>query len=238
MFDIRESQFYYAAGSMGYGDGWLWHRLLGLKFPKFPITTKTITLRKRMGTPFLFMPLGYSFWNRMSLPNMGIENWIKAHRWGSLSDIVVSIAGADDDIEYMAMMLDKLNLYGLELNYSCPNVHDFQNKRIPASRHRIFIKLNYRQNPLDYDLANVSKISVNSVPYAFGGLSGKMAQGCNWDFIKKYAKDFPISGCSWRTEEDLRILSEMGCKSFDIGTVIFSNLQLVLKLGDYAERGD
>jgi len=213
--------FYYAAGSMGDdGQGQFWHKYLDYEFPDFVRITKTITRYERKGTPYLVLPLYRSFWNRMALPNKGIDRWLAENAHRDLSRVIVSIHGSDSEIEEMVSALDRLNIYGIELNFSCPNVANPNNSYIPASKHPLSLKLNCYQDPCKYDMSRIFKVSVNSVPTLGGGVSGLLAQKKNWAFIRDHAKRFPVSGCSWQSAEDLSYLSAMGCTSFDIGTVM------------------
>lgn len=44
-----ELNFMYAGGAMGWGNGHPWHKLLGLKFPYFPIITRSEPETKKIG---------------------------------------------------------------------------------------------------------------------------------------------------------------------------------------------
>lgn len=217
---------------MSFGSGYFWHSLF--KFPDFPKITKTLTLEPRTGRPWAIMHLGKSIWNYMGLPNKGFTNWLNYYY---RSDVIVSIAGVDDEIKYMCSKLDEVNIKGVELNFSCPNVKDHNNKLIPKTKHKLFLKLNYKQNPFDYDLNRIEKISVNSVPIFKGAISGRGAQKNNWVFVENCLKNkLPVSGCSWVSLKDLNYLVNLGCKYIDIGTVLLINPWLVQRLGKHDTR--
>ncbi|KKK98669.1 hypothetical protein LCGC14_2640420, partial [marine sediment metagenome] len=101
-------KYLYAAGAMGFGKGYIWHRLF--KFPKFDIITKTITLNPKIGNPFAIIHLGHSVYNRIGLHNIGIREWIKEYYDPNL---ILSIAGTDDEIEKIIEILHDRPLKGL-----------------------------------------------------------------------------------------------------------------------------
>ncbi len=217
-------KFFYTAGSMGFGKGYLWHKFF--KFPKFPIVTKTITLNPKRGNPFAILHLGNSIWNKIALHNIGIQQWLNNFYDPNL---ILSVAGTDEEILRMIELLGEKPLKGLELNFSCPNVKGFENKSIPDTKYELNLKLNYKQNPYDYDLTKIKRICLNSIPYIGGGMSGRLARKLNWDFIIKF-KDLPVVGASFVSFKDLQRLSELGCREIAIGTVLLINPFLVTKL--------
>jgi len=219
------SKYFYAAATMGFGKGYIWHKFF--RFPKFDVITKTITLKRKIGNPFAIIHLGNSIYNRIKLHNIGIEGWLKEYYDPNLT---LSIAGTDDEIERMIEILHGRPLKGIELNFSCPNVRGFRNKRIPKTKYKLFLKLNYKQDPYNYDLDKIERIDLNSVPRFHGGISGKLARKHNWGFIKKH-RDLSISGCSFSSMNDIRKLEEyLGCKEISIGSVILINPFLVENL--------
>lgn len=222
--------FYYAAGAMGWGNGRWWHRYLRL--PDFPIITKTITHKPKTGRSWAIIHLGHSIWNWQGLPNIGFNDWMQYKEPLLHHSVILSIAGTDDEISLMVDYVNNhntRNIQGIELNFSCPNVRNHKNKNIPISNFPLYLKLNCTQSPHEYDTSRIRKISVNSVPCILGALSGKLAQKKNWEFIRKNI-DFPISGASWRTKDDLHRLLDMGCKNIDIGTVLLTNPKLLQRL--------
>jgi len=218
-------KYFYAAASMGFGKGYIWHKFF--KFPKFEIITKTITLRHKIGNPFAIMHLGNSMYNRIGLHNPGVKKWIEEYYDPNL---VLSIAGTDDEIEEIIEILDNRPLKGIELNFSCPNVKSFENKKIPETSYKLFLKLNYKQDPYDYDLNKIERVDLNSVPQFYGGVSGKLAKKYNWGFIKRH-KDIPVSGCSFFSMDDIKKLEEcFGCKEISIGSAMLINPFLIKNL--------
>ena len=218
-------KYLYAAGAMGFGKGYVWHRLF--KFPKFDSITKTITLKSKIGNPFAIIYLGHSVYNRIGLHNIGIRKWIKDYYDPNL---ILSIAGTDDEIEKIIEILDDRPLKGLELNFSCPNVKNFENKKIPKTKYKLFLKLSYKQDPYKYELDQIKRISLNSVPRFCGGISGRLAKKYNWGFIKRY-KDLPISGCSFSSMDDIKALEEyFGCKEIVIGSSMLTKPFLIENL--------
>ena len=227
-------KFFYQSGAMGYGEGYAWHSMFG-SFPDFPIVTKTFTLKKKKGTPWkiLWLPgIGESTWNKVALHNPGLENVVKDYD-SCFKDIIVSIHGTDGEIQVMCDTLDPCDIKGIELNYSCPNVANKMNKRIPETDHPLYLKLNYTQNPTHYDLDRIERINLNSIPTRYGGISGKYAQQYNWKYIEKWREkiETPISGCSWVCEDDIRYLHNvLKCEYIGIGSQMLTIPSLIQDL--------
>ncbi len=223
-------KFFYSASVMGYGFGYKWHKKYN--FPNYPRVTRTLTWNKRTGLPFAIVKYGDSVWNRVSLHNIGIFNWLRDYIPGP--NIIVSIVGYDAQIENMLYLFEdmKLNVGGVELNFSCPNVKDFNNVTVPKTKFPLYLKLNHTQNPYNYDLTNVAGIRLNSVPALIGGLSGKVAQKKNWEWIEKYISGgLNIAGCSFTSIDDIMTLLKMGCKEIGIGSIIMTNPRLIEQIG-------
>jgi len=234
---MKEStiDFFYSAGSMGYGRTKdskycrFFHRFYS--FPDLPFVTKTLTILPNRGYPWAVIRLGKSVYNKVALHNIGLTGWIM--QYGIYNpQATVSIAGSDSEIQTMVHRLQPVKIAAIELNYSCPNVKSFKNQRIPDSvAHPLYLKLNYAQNPEDYDLDKISGIRLNSVPMKYGGGSGLAAKEKNWNFIKKYSKRYNIAGCSFNSFEDIQHLhKDLGCSKIGIGSTIITNPKLIEQL--------
>lgn len=219
-------KYFYSAGVMGYGTGRFWHK--SYNFPAFTRVTKTLTVDSKVGYPFAVFKVGNTVWNRVSLHNIGIWNWYYKNYVGE-ENIIVSLAGTDHEVAFMIdRFLNDIHISGVELNFSCPNVKSFKNKRTPLSKVPLYLKLNYLQDPYEYDLDNVTGIRLNSVPKFFGGLSGKVAQKYNWPWIEKFNKEgLNVAGCSCNTVDDLKHMEDIGCKEIGLGSVVLTNPYLV-----------
>jgi dihydroorotate dehydrogenase len=196
--------------------------------PKFPITTKTLTYKKKIGYPFAIMRMGNSIWNRVSLHNIGIDNWISLN----IKNVIVSIAGEPYELDVMVEKLNSLNILGIELNYSCPNHKKFSYKTITTkSKHPLYLKLRYTDNPYTYNLDIIKGIRLNSIPAFGGGMSGKYAQKYNWQSLRNWLSDgLSVAGCSFVSTTDLKRLEDMGCLEVGIGSSILINPKLIEKL--------
>lgn len=231
-------KFFYSASTMGYGHGYKWHK--EYNFPNFPRVTRTLTYDKKRGLPFAIIKHGDSVWNRVGLHNVGFFNWLLDYTFydysaKDLSNVIVSLAGYDDQIEEMITHIEsaRLHVAGIELNFSCPNIKSFNNNRVPETNIPLYLKLNHTQDPYEYDLNGVKGIRLNSVPTKFGGLSGKAAQQKNWEFIIKFIHEgLNVSGCSFVSKFDLIKLKDMGCTEIGIGSVIMINPRFVEILGE------
>ncbi len=224
-------EFFYSAAVMGYGNGRRWHRKYN--FPKLSRVTKSLTVLPKVGFPFAVIVVGNSVWNRVSLHNIGFLEWLSKYSDHEDSGkIIVSLAGHDHQISFMVEMLEEYSdIGGIELNFSCPNVRRFENKKIPKSKHNFYLKLRYDMDPFSYDLDRICGIRLNSVPLLFGGGSGKVAQEKNWSFIKKFNKEsLNVAGCSLISVEDITKLCDMGCKEVGLGSIVLTNPKLVEKI--------
>lgn len=222
--------FFYSAGAMSYGNGWFWHK--SFNFPKFPIVTKTITLNRKIGYPFAVVRMGNTIYNHIGLHNFGVYKFLMFAKSELNNSVIISIAGTDDEIEEMIAIISQERsekIIGIELNFSCPNVKNVQNRAIPRCDFPLTLKLNHKQDPYDYDLSRIKSIRVNTVPCRFGGLSGEKAQAYNWRFIKKFNHDgLNIAGCSFLSKKDIRYLREYcGCTEFGVGSLMLINPKLV-----------
>jgi dihydroorotate dehydrogenase len=227
-------RFFYSSGAMGYDGKGYALRDQGRNFPILPFVTKTLTRRPRKGNPWAVLHIGKSVYNKVSLDNMGFFVWMRDVYYENKikqMDTTISIAGYDHEIAEMVDYLDRLLLGGIELNFSCPNVKDFENRMIPKTNRNLYLKLNYKQDPHKYDLTNVKGIRLNSIPLKFCGGSGKIAQKKNWEFIRKFNKEgLNVAGCSWTSLKDLKRLEDMGCQEIGIGSIIITKPKLVEKL--------
>lgn len=220
-------KYIYSAGSMSFGNGYMWHKLFN--FPKLPIVTKTVTLQPKLGYPFAIIRIGNSIVNHVAHHNHGFEYYLKyLHK----DTNIISIAGTDSEIEYMVSRLENVDLRGIQLSFSCPNVKDLKNKVIPKSRHKLYLKLNHTQDPYNYHLDTISGIMLNSIPSILGGISGKYAQKYNFQYIKKFnSEGLNIFGCSFVNNNDIQYLVEYcGCRTLAIGSVMLINPRLVENL--------
>ena len=235
--------YFYSAGVMGYGNGRFWHKKYN--FPKFPIVTKTLTIKPKIGCPFAIIKSGNTIWNKVSLHNIGIKKWYSIERFHT-NDVIISIAGTDLEIANMVTFINVLQIKGvinfigtlqvkgIELNFSCPNVRSFKNKNIPSSRLPLYLKLNYLQDPYDYDLDKIMGIRLNAVPKFFGGISGKMARQYNWPWIKKFNKEgLNVAGCSCNIVSDIKYMEDIGCREVGLGSIVLTNPKLVESLGSF-----
>lgn len=183
------------------------------------------------------MRIGNSIYNRFALHNSGIRSWItNFSKFFKNQYIILSISGTDDELEEMVNIIESayLPIKGIELNYSCPNVHNQSGKRkVPNTSFPVWIKLSHLQDPYNYELDKIKGIRVNSVPCWFGGGSGKIAQNKNWNFISKFNREgLNVAGCSFLDMNDIRYLEEYcGCSEIGIGSTILINPRLIEWLG-------
>lgn len=223
-------KFFYSAGVMSYGEGYWWHRFFN--FPKLSFVTKTLTLNPKKGNKYLILPVFNSVFNKVSLDNIGIYNFIKKYKISNIHR-TISIAGTDKHIRHLIDLIDYFlpKKDSIELNYSCPNVKSFNNTWVPRSHRKIYLKLNYKQDPYLYDLSKIKGIRLNSIPLGFCGGSGKIAQKKNWAFIEKFNKEgLNVSGCSIQNYEDIKRLSDIGCTEIGIGSIILTRPKFVESL--------
>lgn len=223
-------EFFYSASVMGYGFGYDWHR--NYEFPNFPRVTRTLTWSKKVGVPFAIMKCGNSVWNRVGLHNTGWSEWVLKRTPNP--NITLSIAGFDWQIKSMIDFFEgsDLDIGGIELNFSCPNVEGFNNREIPRTKYPLYLKLNHLQDPYEYDLNDIREIRMNSVPGKYwGGWSGEAAKKKNWQKIRLYNREgLRVAGCSITSLDDIKRLEDRGCESIGIGSVMLTDPKLVESL--------
>lgn len=189
-----------ASGALAFdGQGWPWERPLvraGLIKPElFTVVIKTLTRNPRLGNLRWWKPLscvrlipGGSV-NKIGLTNPGIEWWcatVAPHLNFKKFPIVVSILGDQKELVEMAIMLNRFNLAGLEVNDSCPNSGHVMQETESAikstkavalvSRHPVIYKVSVSQAYLDIarGLHGVAEaISINSVPWKMAFPNGE-----------------------------------------------------------------
>ena len=243
---MDKPKYIYAAGAMGfYGEGHWFHNFFN--FPYYPFVTKTLTYNKKRGYPYAVIPFFNTVWNKVSLDNPGLYDWVKnipeklSNKPSYNTDFLENTISIypEDELQLFGMILclrERLGAFNLEINLSCPNVKisNFSSCILNSMKLydgvNVWLKLNYKQNPLQFDLSKIKGIRLNSIPTKFGGLSGRYARDKNWEFIEKYNKHIPVSGCSWSTKNDIDTLISMGCKEISIGSVIITNPKLVENL--------
>lgn len=160
--------------------------------------------------------------------HMSVKQFIDMKR--RADNCVVSLYGADKNlIPNTIKLLSKPWVDGIEFNCSCPNV-DYTKHRYDlgwlgskniqklCSNKKLYLKLNYKQDPYDFWLDHIDSIRLNSVPFGFCDGSGKIAQKYNWPVIGKWIKEgLPVSGCSVLSWEDVSKLEDLGCTEIGIG---------------------
>ncbi len=223
--------FFYSASVMGYGFGRYWHKRY--KFPNFPRVTKTLTYNKRIRYPFMILKYGESLWNRVSLHNIGFFEWFKRYSSKDLSNIIVSIAGTEDEINQMISILNCLDIIGIEINISCPNVFGYkQISHLTNTVHDLYLKIGHDTDIYSFNfLDRIKEFRLNSVKMYGGGVSGKAAQKYNWSKIQLLIKEgFNVAGSSCLNKIDIDMLLDAGCKNIGIGSTILINPSFVESL--------
>ena len=185
-------EFVAASGALGlYGKGYWWEYPLKI-INKFDISlftpiTKTLTHMPEKGN------CKYNYFNcvklvkngvlnAMGLPNPGIYKWIDNNK--HFTGIVSIYPKNDYELIQILKQLNKIDIIGIEINVSCPNVmnndysHDFEGYMIKnilrVSKQNtdlpIILKLSVT-NRIDNLFPDIEKyidaISINSVPWKF-----------------------------------------------------------------------
>lgn len=220
-------KFFYSASVMGYGFGRWWHKYY--KFPNFDRVTKTLTIKPKNGYPFLVFKYKNSIWNKVSLHNIGIYNWIKNFSKKDTSKIILSISGNNDEVNEMIYLLKDYKIKGIELNISCPNIKNYEIKDIIQTNHKIYLKINHNYNMDSCKFIDkVEEVRLNSISKFFGGVSGKYAQKYNWPKIQYLLNNgINVAGCSCLNYDDIKRMGDYGCKSIGIGSSILINPSFV-----------
>jgi hypothetical protein len=239
------NNFIYASGALGlYGEGYLFHKVHS--FPKYPFITKTLTLRPKKGYPLAVLPTIHSVYNKVSLDNPGLAQWLENIDYDTISGNTISLF-SDNQRDFLVSVMYLQEHFNhkplkIEVNFSCPNTGGIYPKYdIPmVDNVQFWLKLNYKQDPNQYSTRNVEGIRLNSNPTTLFsvpcGVSGRKARDNNWKYIKKYGNQFNISGCSWYTIDDIKyLIHELKCKEISIGCQTIINPKEVEKLKDGIE---
>jgi dihydroorotate dehydrogenase (NAD+) catalytic subunit len=133
----EQVEFLTGSGALGFdGRGWWWEyplRWAGLLNPhEFTIVVKTLTLRPRVGNLRWYAPwrcvrlIRGGTVNAVGLTNPGVDWWLRAcyprmQRMG-LQTIVSVYPESVEEAQAFAQKLRGLQIAGIELNASCPNV--------------------------------------------------------------------------------------------------------------------
>ena len=186
-------EFCCASGALGYdGEGWWYERpfrWLGLIDPyAFTIITKTLTYLPRKGQYKTWKPwqsvragLGYVV-NAVGLTNPGYQYWINndyKHVKEKQYKVIVSLMpDTVQEAHDMAKDMDDVDVAGIELNVSCPNVkHESKLERIceiveefyKNTDHPLILKLGMDQPYLDICMELSNRVQafdlINSVPW-------------------------------------------------------------------------
>lgn len=251
-----------ASGALGFnGDGWWFEqpfRWLGLLNPSvFTIITKTLTFHAREGNLRMWCPwrcvrIGRDYVvNAVGLTNPGYEWWI-THCYPHMSrkgyKTIVSLMPEDvGEATIMAETFNDLDITGIELNLSCPNVehennlYDIVYAFSEKSKHPVILKLSFDQPYLDICQELEGKVEafdlINSVPWkiAFpvsdsplksygltGGVSGRRIQLYSkiaLTLARSKVKTPIISGGGIDSFEEAKERFERGADAVSFGTI-------------------
>lgn len=223
--------FDYMAASGAYsfdGRGWWWEILLSrlaiIDPSLMTVVAKTVTMEPRKGNLNMLHPwscirlIKDGAVNAVGLTNPGIKRWCLGpgltlnHK---KAPVLASIMGSPDELEYMAGMLNYIDVLGVEINASCPNTgEDLANnvedmilgvcKVKETTKLPIILKLSKAhegsfERIVGEVRGKVEAISLNSVPWKLvfpekvsplarlggGGVSGKIVQPILWPLVQK-----------------------------------------------------
>jgi len=161
--------------------------------------TKTITLKPRKGNkPPRIYDLGFGVINSIGLENPGLERF-KRDYLESLNrlktKVFISIYGEEfREWKELILSLNKENIAGFELNFSCPNIkksplylnskwlYSFINRLRPYTKKLLIAKLPFLSNIKDIAVslkkANIDAITlINTIPAMAVGAEGKPVLG-------------------------------------------------------------
>ncbi|MBX4201152.1 hypothetical protein KW786_03440 [Candidatus Parcubacteria bacterium] len=188
----RKLKYVVASGALGFdGKGWPWEWLWVLfgwiQRKLFTTTLKTVTRHPRKGNfrwsrfwqCVTLLPGGAG--NKFGLTNEGID-WFVREVCPRLNfakyDYIASIFGNEEELVYMAQLLNQFPFVAIEVNWSCPNSGQGMEQTKAAikamhavkkvCRHPLIAKLSVAQNYLGIAQGIVGAaeaISLNSVPW-------------------------------------------------------------------------
>lgn len=257
-------EFCCASGALGYdGEGWWFEqpwKWMGLIDPSaFTIITKTLTYFPRKGNLNMWRPwqcvrmgLGYVV-NAVGLTNPGYQWWINGpyhHVKEKGYNVIVSLMPESlQEAKDMATDLNPLDIAGVELNVSCPNVkHDSTEDWVCGmvehfckyTNHPVILKLSYNQPFVEICKRLDRKVAafdlINSVPWKMiypydksplhklggGGVSGTAIRVLSTIALLKVKKwvDTPvISGGGITSYREAALRFKLGADAVSFGTV-------------------
>lgn len=256
-------EFLTGSGALGFdGRGWWWEyplRWLGILDPRaFGIVVKTLTLHPRRGNLRWYAPwrcvrlIPGGTVNAVGLTNPGIDWWIRAcyprmQRMGL--QIIVSVFAEDvEEARALAGKLKPLEIAGIELNGSCPNVpHESAVSHVRAlaeilaeAGHPLIVKVGYDQDyvAIAQAVEGIAEAihAINAVPWRMvypdkpsplerfggGGVSGEPIRPMVREAVSRLRQhtSLPIiAGGGIYTIGDLEELWALGARAFSIGTL-------------------
>ncbi len=256
-------EFLTGSGALGFdGRGWWWEyplRWVGLLNPHaFTIVVKTLTLHPRRGNLRWYAPwrcvrlIRGGTVNAVGLTNPGIDWWIRTcyprMRQMGLQTVVSVFPETVEEAHQFAEKLRPLQIVGIELNASCPNVpHESAVAHVASlasalhrAGHPLIVKVGYDQPYVEIAQA-VEGIAeavhaINAVPWHLvfpdkpsplqklggGGVSGEPIRPLVREAVAnlaRYTRLPIIAGGGIYTMKDLEELWELGARAFSIGTL-------------------
>jgi dihydroorotate dehydrogenase (NAD+) catalytic subunit len=253
-----------ASGALGFkGDGWWFEqpaRWLGwLRPDEFTIITKTLTFSPLKGNLIHFAPWR-AVWpipggavNAVGLTNPGYKWWIeqpyKHTRKRGYKVIVSFMPTTVSEAREMTQAFNRLNVVGVQINLSCPNVQHIENACqiteavIQESQHPVILKLSYTDDYLtlckEFDSGCLDAFElINTVPFKTvypnhrsplsqygynGGVSGRPIRQYAVEalmMVKEAGIRTPIiSGGGIESLNDVLSRESLGAKGFVFGSI-------------------
>jgi len=242
----RHSKLIADAGSFGFADRWL---PVARMFDA--VITKTLTPSPTEGDPKAVYRVPGGWINDVGLANPGIDKYInEIYREDGIHKIISIHA---DTIPEYVEMIDKLNdlqCDGIELNLSCPNVHNpissplhikqLLHAALRASSHKIILKISPYQDYIGImqtvgDMLQCVHVA-NTQPVLFlrdgifvtrGGLSGKTTKYAGYkavyDIRKMHSMIQIIAGGGVYSRSDVKGYLKMGANDVSVCSSVMWN---------------
>lgn len=265
------------SGTMGFGGGYPFKPLKHEMFDM--ITTKTVTLypiKQKSINPVKFVkPINYKgkvdyfndsgVVNSVGMANKGLFNWIEEYSEKKyVNKIILSYSINDDVMEFVTFLnkIEKLEIYGIEPNFSCSNIpwhlsdeaiietireiYDNTNKKISlkldlySDYMKIISEVGDLVEMINFNSVSWEKVFNTSSPIGCpASVSGKLIQLKVLNAITQISKitSTPIITSSIWELGDWEMMKNFGATHLGIGSVSFLHSFRAKKIIEGAKHG-
>lgn len=199
----------------------------------------------------LIHPVDGGWRNRIGLRNPGLD--AVAGLW---NNVIYSLVGIElDDWKKMLYILLEKERFGaaqrlhVELNVSCPNVHEYSITRAILEQYVEHFDVTVKVPPIFSQLLPISDMChqagvhylhcSNTIPSELGGLSGYPLKLVNLPIVERMAKEWTlVAGGGIYSFQDLLDYAHAGATYFSISTLCFYPWRVRKLINEFYNRED